>query len=392
MIDLNRIKDNLETFNFPRLSGTDYEEKGFQILKEKIEKLKLKPKIQEFSFSTFYSRIYPKIASILTLWILITVYLSYSWPFIIINFIIIFSIFIPIYIITRKPEKIRIGKILHSQNLYIKISPNSEESHSNNFINDDNKNNIFLISHIDSKGQKFTTIKRGKIFKLWIYSLLICFIFLMLRGLFIPQLLFIFYIIGTILLILNLISTILIDLNNTNNESPGALDDATGISCVFELLNYYKNPEMRLKNFKMYFIFTGAEECGTIGIRHFYKVIKKFDKKSSIVLNFDSIGKNPIVFSSANEGFPYYPIFKKFFMVISEFNAKLIEKFPLISITRSDGSYLYNKDFLGMGFSDIKSYRYLHSINDTLDKVDPLILKSLCLHLTNFLEEIDNYV
>ena len=390
MIDINRIKENLEIFSFPRLSGTDHEKKAFTILKNKIDELHLKSSVQNFSFSTFYPRIYPKIASVLTFWILFILYLNIQGYFTFINFIIVFLIFIPLYIITRKPEKIRIGKVLDSQNLYIKISPNTGERNSVNINFNEKENNIFLMSHIDSKGQRFTTITRGKIFRIWIYSFLICFIFLILRDLFIPQFILLFYIIGTILLTINLVSTIFILLNTTNNKSNGALDDASGISCVFELLNYYKNPERRLKNFKMWFIFTGAEECGTTGIRNFYNTIKEFNRNTTLALNFDSIGQEPIIFSSTDENYPYYQIYKKFFEESKEFNAKLNAKRPLIAIARSDGSFLYHKGFRGMGFGDIKVYKYLHSINDTLDKVDPLILKKLCLLITNFLEEIDN--
>lgn len=126
-----------------------------------------------------------------------------------------------------------------------------------------------------------------------------------------------------------------------------------------------------------------------MGIRNFYKSIKEFDRNATIALNFDAIGKDPIIFSSANENNPNFHIYKKFFNNSKEFHAKLNAKRPLISIARSDGSFLYHQGFRGMGFGDINAYKYLHSINDKLDKVDPIILKKLFLLLINFLEEID---
>ncbi|TFG15649.1 MAG: M28 family peptidase [Promethearchaeota archaeon] len=383
MIDINDIRENLETFSFPRLSGTEHEVKAFKILKNRLDALKLKSVVQNFSFSTFYSRIYPKIASILMFWILLVLYLSFNEYFVLINILIIIILYLPLFIITRKPEKIRIGKVLNSQNLYLKIPTNSKE----NFAK---KGNILIMSHIDSKGQRFTTIFRGKIFRFWIYSFILSFVFFILRGLFFPELILLFYIIGAILLIINLISTIFVLLNTTNNKSQGALDDASGISCVLELLKYYQNPQSRLTNYTMWFIFTGAEESGTMGIRHLYnEILKDFDRFNTIALNFDSIGKDPIIFSSAREDHPHYHLYKKFFENSQNFNAKLNAKRPLISIARSDGSFLYHQGFRGMGFGDINVYKYLHSINDTLDKVDPLILKKLCLLIINFLEEID---
>ena len=54
LISEKRIKQNLEEFSFPRLSGTEYEKKAFNLAKKKIENLNLNPEIQTFNFSTFY--------------------------------------------------------------------------------------------------------------------------------------------------------------------------------------------------------------------------------------------------------------------------------------------------------------------------------------------------
>ena len=53
MIDENRIKENLKSFSFPRLSGTDDERKAFNLAFKKLEQLKVIPLSQEFVFSTF---------------------------------------------------------------------------------------------------------------------------------------------------------------------------------------------------------------------------------------------------------------------------------------------------------------------------------------------------
>ena len=76
MIDEDSIKRNLEAFSFPRLSGTEDEKAAFKLLKRKIEDLNLNPIIQEFSFRTFYSRMYPKFAAILTFWLYFILFLN----------------------------------------------------------------------------------------------------------------------------------------------------------------------------------------------------------------------------------------------------------------------------------------------------------------------------
>ncbi|UCD01801.1 MAG: hypothetical protein JSV23_01925, partial [Promethearchaeota archaeon] len=77
MIDEKRISINLKEFSFPRLSGTEFEKKSFNIVKKKIEDLNFTPKVQEFSFSTFYSRVYPKISLTLLSWLLIVLFLNF---------------------------------------------------------------------------------------------------------------------------------------------------------------------------------------------------------------------------------------------------------------------------------------------------------------------------
>jgi len=50
------------------------------------------------------------------------------------------------------------------------------------------------------------------------------------------------------------------------------------------------------------------------------------------------------------------------------------------------------KKLLGVGFGDLTSYKYVHSTKDTIEKVNPNVLKELCLLITNFLKEIDSQI
>ena len=110
MIDESRIRDNLKELSFPRLSGTKYERKCFSITKQKIEDINLTPIVQEFSFSTFYSRIYPKISLSLLSWLLLVLYLNINITFTLVNlFLVLISILIMI-LLTRNPDKIKLVK------------------------------------------------------------------------------------------------------------------------------------------------------------------------------------------------------------------------------------------------------------------------------------------
>ena len=174
----------------------------------------------------------------------------------------------------------------------------------------------------------------------------------------------------------------MIDLNMTNNKSPGAIDNASGIAIVLELLNHYSAPKFRLKNYNLWFIFTGAEETGTMGIRHFYKIIEHLEREKSIMFNFDAIGRGLDVWTST-EGALY-------FKNAENLNAFIHTKKKFIRTGRSDAYYLKKKNFGGFGFGDQSSYKYVHTINDTVDKVDPVLLEKLCKHILEVLNKIDN--
>ena len=79
----------------------------FEIVKKKIEDLNLKPKVQRFTFTSFYPRIYQKIVFILSFWALFLLYLNIGFIFTTLNLLIILIIFLPFFIITRNPENIK---------------------------------------------------------------------------------------------------------------------------------------------------------------------------------------------------------------------------------------------------------------------------------------------
>ena len=81
MIEENRIKRNLKKFSFPRLSGTEFELKAFNKVKKEVEDLNLKYEVQNFTFSSFYSRIYPKVAFSSGTLIFLLLYLNFHLLF-----------------------------------------------------------------------------------------------------------------------------------------------------------------------------------------------------------------------------------------------------------------------------------------------------------------------
>ena len=389
MIDEKRIKGNLKTFSFPRLSGTQFEKKIFRIAKRKIEDLNLTPTVQQFKFTTFYSRVYPKISLVLLFWFVLVMYLDINVIFTSINLITGFIVLLVFIAFTRSPEKTKKGKKLDSQNLFVKIPKISDENlnHSDAFPkNLDKTKNIFLFAHLDSKGQLLPIKIRVLFYKIWIVSYIFSLFFIVINSFISINTNLLFTISGIFILGINFIATSLISLNSTNNKSKGAIDDASGLSCVMELLNYYSNPENRLRNFNLWFVFTGAEESGTMGIRNFYRYIQNLDRRKNYFINFDSIAKKAILYDN---GLVNNKNFKSYQYILENKDLFSLEGAKKLYIgTYSDGIFLFNRKFHGLGIGDTSSYRYVHTIYDDVDKINLTLLKKLCHFITLVL--IDN--
>jgi hypothetical protein len=171
MIDTYRIKANIEQLSVPRLSGTESERKSFDVLKEKIEELGISPNIQKFSFTSFYARAYPKISLLLLDLMLFAI--IFDFYFVILGFIAFIGL-LSLILLARSPERNKIGKKFSSQNLYVKLNSRDKntlpsESRERDFL-DPSSQNIFLFSHLDSKGQRFSISARIASVSSWILS------------------------------------------------------------------------------------------------------------------------------------------------------------------------------------------------------------------------------
>lgn len=375
MISEENIEKNLRRFSFPRLSGTVDEKKAFKILHKKIENLNITPQIQNFSFSTFYARGFPKIIFTLGFYFLLKLFTNVEGYFSLINFIIILISFITLYFLVKKPENIRFRKVLQSQNTYVKFpAKNNTEK------------NILLFSHLDSKAQRLPIRLRIYSIRLWLYSFLICVLIIILNIFLLHSF---FYILGGLLLCVNCFATLMIDINTTNNKSPGSIDNGSGVACVFELLTHFSNSNHRLNNYNLWFVITGAEETGTMGVRYFCKLIDHLDRNNTFVVNFDGIGKGFAFFSNY-----IYPRKNKSLFTLFQQNAmkigiELNYVKPALGV-HSDGLYLRKQGFREFGFADVNSYFYVHTRNDTIDKANFNLLKNICLFNAKIFKELDN--
>ncbi|MFX1378051.1 MAG: M28 family peptidase [Promethearchaeota archaeon] len=383
MIDKHRILENLNELSFPRLSGTKFEKKIFLIVKKKIEDLDLQPSFQEFSFSTFFSRIYPKLALSLLSWLLFMLFLNLNVIFNLANLSLILMFILILIKLTRNPEKIKIGHIYHSQNLFIKLSSNNNTKTS--------ENNILLFSHLDSKGQTFSIKFRIRIYYLWVSTFPLGLSIAILNLILLPNNYLLLQILGNLIIYLNIIATIMLWTNRTNNKSKGAIDNASGICCLLELLNYFSDQNNMPKNYNLWFVFTGAEESGTMGVRNFYQYIRDFDRNTTFISNFDSFANKINLW---DHGLLNNKNYKALNYILENEDIMILEnKTHRFYIgLYSDGLFLYNKNFKGLGTGDRSVHSYVHSIHDDVDKIDIKILKKLCEFYTILLTEVDSNI
>ena len=387
MADDKDIKETIKTFSFPRLSGTEGEKRALKLATQKIKDLNLTPLTQDFKFSTFFGRIYPKLAFFLGSMMLFLFYLNLVTLIIPVLLLVFSVILCVLFILARKPEAIRLPKILNSSNLYVKVS----RKLNNAGLDTTPEKNILFMCHLDSKGQRFSILYRIKIIRTWVFSGVVVVIIVILKNLVFTLFPLFFYIIGIVPIILNLGAMVLFQLNSTNNNSNGAIDNASGIACVFEILSHFSDPESRLKHYNILFVFTGVEECGTMGIRNFYQLIKDLDEEETIIFNFDSIAKNTYFFPDNNPSDKVNTLFKMF---ATNNKGLTIKKSP-IKIpfgSHTDGYYLKKKNFHGIEFGDLECYEYIHSVNDTVDKVDTSLLKRLCETIIDNLIAFDDQI
>jgi len=375
MVSEENIFNILKTFSFPRLSGTKLEKKAFNIALDKIKDLGVNPNTQAFQFSTFFSRVYPKIIFLLGSLTISLLFLFLYVPAIILLAIINGSIILFLVFLMKNPESIRLYRYLESTNLYVKL-PSKMSS---------KKKNILFICHLDSKGQKYIISIRIKAIRRFVFSLIIILGMIIIRSFLSGLVLLLFLIFGLIPIVFNVINMVILLLNTTDNSSPGAVDNASGIACVFELLKHYTEENNRFNNTVAWFVFTGAEETGTMGIRNFYDIINHLEKDSVIIINFDSIGKMITIFNSWYKPNWYLDFYNMFVN-----HQKIHENPKRITLgSHSDGYFFKKKFYPGIEFGDLSSYEFMHSKDDTIDKVDPKLLKDLCEVIIDNLKEFD---
>ncbi len=390
-------------FNFPRLAGTEGEKAAVDLTVDVFREIGFENsqiKKEHFEFSDFYSTTLIKLIMVInltfSLFILMFVYVDLFLSLFVIGTGIVLILLIVKGL--RHPETPGFwgeyyGNMHSATNVFVKIPANK--------LPTTKAGNIIISAHLDSKSQTFKTSWRVVLYRIWLYS-----------GIFLGSFLIALFIRTYSPLKLNLIvvgtgiwiSTILISMSNifllfqnTQNESPGALDNASGMAIVFVLSNYFKdNP---LENFNLWFCQFSAEELGTMGSRIFVNNHEEqFIKGRTFHFNLDMIScagnsRNRVEYLESYGVLPR----KKIAPLLSKYleNSAIEEGVNVKGFHLSVGAHTDSVPFHLRGYDSVDivtraAGKYTHNKNDTLDKVDSKVLLEAALITRQSILMIDN--
>lgn len=390
-------------FSFPRLAGTEGEKKAVALTIDVFRKIGFEnSQIQRepFEFSDFYSTTLIKLIMVINLTSSLFI-LMFAYVNLLISIFIIGAMTLIVFLIIKglkHPENPGFwgeyyGKTLSATNIFVKVPTKN--------LSTANAGNIIISAHLDSKSQTFKTSWRVVFYRIWLYT-----------GIFLGGFLIALFIRTYTPLKLNLIvvgtglwvCTILISISNvfllfmnTQNESPGALDNASGMSIVFVLSNYFK--ENPLENFNLWFCQFSAEELGTMGSRIFVNnFCEQFIKGRIFHINLDMIS---CVGNSRNrveylESYGVLPR-KKIAPLLSKYldEAALKENIKISGFHLSTGAHTDSVPFHLRGYDSVdivtrSAGKYTHNKIDTPDKVDPQVLLEASLIIRKSILMLDN--
>ena len=411
--DKTRLFNYVKTFSFPRLAGTEGERSAVDLTYKTFNKIGFnKSQIfkQSFKFSDFYSTTFIQLISMMSLtFILFLFFFGYIYFFIKFLFIGIMAILVHlIYISIKYPEDPGFwgeyfGNTLDATNVFVKLPAKMNNE----------RGNIIISAHLDSKSQTFRTIWRIIFYEVWLFSGIIFGIFYIIQIVYVELIRFSIALPITIQ-IFNYeflfidpfiwITVVFISISNialmflyTDNKSPGANDNASGMAIVFALSDYFK--DCPLHNYNLWFCQFSAEELGTMGSRFFVKEFENTLKEyKTFQINFDMVSapgkKNNCVQYIKSYGLlprkKLCPILGKYFENEAFSENISIKTFNLATGAHTDTVPFHLRGYEAIDIITFNAIKFAHNKTDTPDKVDPEILSNACKIAKNVILKLDN--
>ncbi len=392
--DKERLYDRVKFFSFPRLAGTEGEKKAVDLTVKTFEDIGYNDdqiERENFEFSDFYSTTLVQLIMIMNLTIyLILLLLAYIYPFV--TFLVIVVMVIVVILIVRglrHPERgfwgEYFGETFSSTNVIVKIPAKAK--------NIKEAGNIIISAHLDTKSQTFKTSWRIVLYRVWLFSGISLGIFYLVfiissMTISLTYIPFILQICLWISMSLTSFSNILLMFLTTDNKSPGALDNASGMAIVFELSSYFINHP--LDNYNLWFCQFSAEELGTMGSRIFVnKREDQFVKGKVFQINFDMVSsamhkpnKNRVEYLESFGVLPrkkISPVLGKYLDEAAKEENQEFRGFHLSTGAHLDSVPFHLRNYDAIDISTRAAAKFTHNEIDTPDKVDPQKLLEACI-------------
>ena len=276
--DAERAYHHITQLAFPRLVGSAGETKAQDYIVQKFKALGLNVSWEPFSFTKFPAEVLPRLLSAL----FVPVVLSVPWfgerfPIpVCVACLLRLSVAMSFTQWHKRLEGVYdVGKKHRTENI---IATNSGKP-------DNNTPAFLFVAHYDSKSQVLPIAVRAAAYGIAIIGLVILTIVMVVkvgRGVWLPDAI-VWSIAG-----ITTFCLLLLQINLTQNHSPGAFDNASGVGVMLEVARAVVE---RGERKSVTFLAAGAEEYGMCGaLRYVQAHTDEYDRENTYVINLDGLG------------------------------------------------------------------------------------------------------
>ncbi len=280
--DAARAYDHITQLAIPRLVDSAGEAEAQDYIVEQFTALGLDVSWEPFSFTKFPAEVLPRIISMLFVPIVLSVpWIGDRFP-IPVCLACLFSLFIAL-LFTQWQKRFEslydVGKRLRTENI---IATNGQKR-------DSNTPTFLFLAHYDSKSQALPIAVRTVSYGIAIIGLVALTVVAIIKvgtvgaGLPSPYDYIVWSVAGTTVFCL-----LLLQANTTQNRSPGAFDNASGVGVMLEVARVVTALDVKKP---ITFLATGAEEYGMCGaLRYIQAHADEFDQENTYIINLDGLG------------------------------------------------------------------------------------------------------
>ena len=274
-----RAYHHITQLAFPRLVGSAGESKAQDYIVQQFSELGLNVTREPFSFTKFPAEVFPRLLCGIFVPVVISVpWLGDRFP-IPECFVCLFSLFIAL-LCTQWQKRFEglydVGKRHHSENI---VGTNGRKPN-------DNTPALLFVAHYDSKSQVLPIAVRAVAYGIAIIGLTALTIVMVIKVLTVawqPPVPIVWGIAG-----ITTVCLLLLQINFTQNRSPGGFDNASGVGVMLEVARVLVALD---EEKSITFLATGAEEYGMCGaLRYVQKHADKHDRENTYVINLDGLG------------------------------------------------------------------------------------------------------